>query len=68
MRQLFKVDPKRIVVARNLVFFQFFFQFCFPKIEKLFLRNPNPNVFDERGVLNWAKALLINLSSIKNKF
>ena len=42
--QLFRVDPKRIDVARNLVFFKFFFQFCFPKIVELFLRNPNPNL------------------------
>ena len=44
LRQLFRVDPKRIVVARNLVFFYFFFQLCFPKFVKIFLRNPNPNL------------------------
>ena len=38
MRQLFRVDPNRIVVTRNLFFF---YQFCFPKIVKLFLRNPS---------------------------
>ena len=101
------------LIQRELLWLEiFFFQFCFLKIVKFFLRNPNPNltltptlprvifgekelcgsafrdlsftrrklticddknwaknlIFDEQGVLNWAKALLITLSSIKNNF
>ena len=34
------------LIQRELLWLEicFFFQFCFPKIVKLFLRNPNPNL------------------------